>query len=188
MLRIQTRPPLAEPPAAAWRRDGEVDDQACDTARRPARVLSRIDATSGPVGTVVRTCSAAGPAPAPRPGRRPRRARAACEREQLDAQRLDLLLGARRRAARSRRSPAHPQPQLGHAEDPCQPRPDDVDRLYLREREAQRCRRSSPVSIRRSSSSIRQRVTSQETNGEHDERDDRELGARAAQTSSPPNA
>ena len=64
--------------------------------------------------------------------------RAARQSEQLGAERLYLVLRdvgeSRRRAAR----PGHPQAQLGDLEHPGQPRPDDVDRLNLRERKPER--------------------------------------------------
>jgi hypothetical protein len=60
------------------------------------------------------------------------------EIEQERPQRLDLALGQvgepGGRAGRAR----HPQPELGDAEEPREPRPHDVDRLDLSEREPER--------------------------------------------------
>ena len=111
-------------------------------------------------------------------------ARASGQREQLVAQRLDLVLGdvgeAGGRAARA----GHPQAQLGDAKEPREPGPDDVDRLHLRQREPQRLPPEQPgldpqVVVLDPPS----RDEPRDETGQDDEGDDPELGNLAAEAS-----
>ena len=108
--------------------------------------------------------------------------RAACQREQLVAQRLDLVLGdvgeSRGPAAR----PRHPQPQLGNAEQPREPGPDDVDRLHLSQREPQRLPPQQPgLDPQVVVLDPPPRHEPGDEPGQHDHGDDPELGSRVAQ-------
>ena len=117
--------------------------------------LSRIDGISRPVGVVMSTRSGGGGCVL---------GHSVGQGQQPGPHLLGLVVGQVGQAPVLPRRRGHPHPDLRQPEHPGDQRADGVDGLDLVGRESgEKCAATAPLSMRRTPSSIRHRVTSQET-------------------------